>query len=145
MDAAAVIGTENALPMAEEARPAAGPHPSMSDAFTADCPARTVLNHVSSRWGVLILAALQDGPMRFYVLRDRIGGISEKMLSQNLRVFVRDGLIAREVEPTVPPQVTYSLTPLGRELSVTLSGLVDWVTHRIDDILAAREQHDDRG
>lgn len=85
----------------------------MSDAFTADCPARTVLNHVSSRWGVLILASLQEGPMRFYVLRDRIGGISEKMLSQNLRVFVRDGLIAREVEATVPPQVTYSLTPWG--------------------------------
>ncbi|MEI5032773.1 helix-turn-helix domain-containing protein [Streptomyces sp. S1A(2023)] len=115
----------------------------MSDAFTADCPARTVLNHVSSRWGVLILAALQEGPMRFYVLRDRIGGISEKMLSQNLRVFVRDGLIAREVEATVPPQVTYSLTPLGRELAVTLGGLVEWITHRIGDVLAARERHDD--
>ncbi|MFE2290854.1 winged helix-turn-helix transcriptional regulator [Streptomyces sp. NPDC059452] len=120
-----------------------GPTPPMSDAFTADCPARTVLNHVSSRWGVLILAALQDGPMRFYVLRDRIGGISEKMLSQNLRVFVRDGLIAREVEPTVPPQVTYALTPLGRELSATLNGLVEWITHRIGDIVAAREHHDD--
>lgn len=115
----------------------------MSDVFTADCPARTVLNHVSSRWGVLILASLQEGPMRFYVLRDRIGGISEKMLSQNLRVFVRDGLIAREVEATVPPQVTYSLTPLGRELAVTLGGLVEWITHRIGDIVAARERHDD--
>ncbi|MFJ4707315.1 winged helix-turn-helix transcriptional regulator [Streptomyces anulatus] len=115
----------------------------MSDAFTADCPARTVLNHVSSRWGVLILASLREGPMRFYVLRDRIGGISEKMLSQNLRVFVRDGLIAREVEATVPPQVTYSLTPLGRELAVTLGGLVEWITHRIGDIVAARERHDD--
>lgn len=115
----------------------------MSDAFTADCPARTVLNHVSSRWGVLILASLREGPMRFYVLRDRIGGISEKMLSQNLREFVRDGLIAREVEATVPPRVTYSLTPLGRELAVTLGGLVEWITHRIGDIVAARERHDD--
>ncbi|MFJ8253536.1 MULTISPECIES: winged helix-turn-helix transcriptional regulator [unclassified Streptomyces] len=115
----------------------------MSDAFTADCPARTVLNHVSSRWGVLILASLQEGPMRFYVLRDRIGGISEKMLSQNLRVFVRDGLIAREVEPTVPPRVTYSLTPLGRELALTLGGLVEWITQRIGDIVAARERHDE--
>ncbi|CAM5403688.1 HxlR family transcriptional regulator [Streptomyces spiroverticillatus] len=114
----------------------------MSDAFTADCPARTVLNHVSSRWGVLILASLQEGPMRFYVLRNRIGGISEKMLSQNLRVFVRDGLIARDVEPTVPPQVTYTLTPLGRELAATLDGLVQWITHRIGDIVEARERHD---
>ncbi|MGQ4730535.1 MULTISPECIES: winged helix-turn-helix transcriptional regulator [Streptomyces] len=115
----------------------------MSDAFTADCPARTVLNHVSSRWGVLILASLQEGPMRFYVLRNRIGGISEKMLSQNLRVFVRDGLIAREVEATVPPQVTYSLTPIGRELAATLGGLVEWITYRIGDIVAARERHDE--
>ncbi len=128
----------NVKPEVEDGRAVA-----MSDAFTADCPARTVLNHVSSRWGVLILAALQEGPMRFYVLRDRIGGISEKMLSQNLRVFVRDGLIAREVEATVPPQVTYSLTPLGRELAVTLGGLVEWITHRIGDIVAARERHDD--
>ncbi|HET6858184.1 MAG TPA: helix-turn-helix domain-containing protein [Streptomyces sp.] len=129
MDVGSVAKAESAVPM--------------SDAFTADCPARTVLNHVSSRWGVLILAALQDGPMRFYVLRDRIGGISEKMLSQNLRVFVRDGLIAREVEPTVPPQVTYSLTPIGLELAATLGGLVEWITHRIGDIVAARERHDD--
>jgi DNA-binding HxlR family transcriptional regulator len=80
--------------------------------------------------------------MRFYLLRDRIGGISEKMLSQNLRTFVRDGLVAREVEPTVPPQVTYSLTPLGQELAGTLGLLVQWVTRRMGDITAAREQHD---
>ncbi|NEB40050.1 helix-turn-helix transcriptional regulator [Streptomyces sp. SID14515] len=128
----------NVKPEVEDGRAVA-----MSDAFTADCPARTVLNHVSSRWGVLILAALQEGPMRFYVLRNRIGGISEKMLSQNLRVFVRDGLIAREVEATVPPQVTYSLTPIGRELAATLGGLVEWITHRIGDIVAARERHDE--
>lgn len=65
------------------------------------------------------------------------------MLSQNLRVFVRDGLIAREVEPTVPPRVTYSLTPLGRELALTLGGLVEWITQRIGDIVAARERHDE--
>ncbi|MFF8959473.1 winged helix-turn-helix transcriptional regulator [Streptomyces sp. NPDC014894] len=117
----------------------------LSDAFTADCPARGVLNHVSSRWGVLILAALGEGPMRFHVLRDRIGGISEKMLSQNLRVFVRDGLVDRAVEPTTPPRVTYTLTPLGRELSAVLGGLVDWITLRIDDVLTARERHDGRG
>jgi DNA-binding HxlR family transcriptional regulator len=114
----------------------------MNDVYAADCPARSVLNHVSSRWGVLIICALHDGPMRFYLLRDRIGGISEKMLSQNLRTFVRDGLVAREVEPTVPPQVTYSLTPLGQELAGTLGLLVQWVTRRMGDITAAREQHD---
>ncbi|MFJ1803072.1 winged helix-turn-helix transcriptional regulator [Streptomyces sp. NPDC088180] len=58
-------------------------------------------------------------------------------------MFVRDGLIAREVEPTVPPRVTYSLTPLGRELALTLGGLVEWITQRIGDIVAARERHDE--
>jgi DNA-binding HxlR family transcriptional regulator len=115
----------------------------VNDVFTADCPARSVLDHVSSRWGVLVLAALQEGPMRFYVLRDRIGGISEKMLSQTLRTFVRDGLVGREVEPTVPPRVTYSLTPLGEELADTVGVLVGWVTRRIDEILVARRRYDE--
>jgi DNA-binding HxlR family transcriptional regulator len=110
--------------------------------YTADFPARSVLDQITSRWGVLVLCALQDGPMRFYLLRDRIGGISEKMLSQTLRTFVRDGLVARDVAPTVPPQVTYSLTTLGQELAGTLGLLVRWVTHRMDDILAARERYD---
>ncbi|GGZ45372.1 putative HTH-type transcriptional regulator YtfH [Streptomyces inusitatus] len=120
-----------------------GPGPaSPGDAFTADCPARDVLNHVGSRWGVLILAALGEGPMRFHVLRDRVGGISEKMLSQNLRTLTRDGLLSRTVEPASPPRVTYALTPLGRELSSVLSGLVEWITLRVGDVLAAREAHD---
>ncbi|WP_235569864.1 winged helix-turn-helix transcriptional regulator [Nocardia sp. Root136] len=76
------------------------------DVFDKDCPARTILDKVTSRWGVLILAALRDGPMRYHVLRDRIGGISEKMLSQNLRTFTEYGLTERTVEPTVPPRVS---------------------------------------
>jgi DNA-binding HxlR family transcriptional regulator len=114
----------------------------MTGVYAADCPERTVLDHVTSRWGVLVLCALRDGPKRFYLLRDKIGGISEKMLSQALRTFVRDGLVAREVAPTVPPQVTYSLTPLGEELAGTLVLLVEWVTRRMGDIEAARERHD---
>ncbi|MEV4896171.1 helix-turn-helix domain-containing protein [Nonomuraea sp. NPDC055795] len=85
----------------------------LSDAFNSDCPGREVFTHVTSRWGMLIMVALRDGPLRFYLLRDRIGGISEKMLSQSLRGLVRDGLVHREVEPSVPPKVTYSLTGLG--------------------------------
>lgn len=84
--------------------------PDPGDAFNSDCPGRTVLDHVCSRWGTLILLSLRDRPARFYELRDTIGGISEKMLSQNLRTLTRDGLIHREVEPATPPKVTYSLT-----------------------------------
>jgi DNA-binding HxlR family transcriptional regulator len=116
-----------------------------SDVFNSDCPGRTVLDHVTSRWGVLILASLRERPLRFYELRDRIGGISEKMLSQNLRVLGRDGLVAREVEPTLPPKVSYSLTPLGSGLARPLQGLLDWVAAHTHDIVAAQRDHDTRG
>ncbi|MEU3019056.1 MULTISPECIES: helix-turn-helix domain-containing protein [unclassified Nocardiopsis] len=110
------------------------------DAFDDDCPSRTVLNHVASRWGTLIVTCLRDGPQRFFMLRDRIGGISEKMLSQNLRLLAEDGLVERRVEPTSPPQVTYTLTPLGEELGERVQALVDWVSLRTDEIVAARER-----
>lgn len=96
--------------------------------FDSDCPGRVVLDKLTSRWGVLILTALRDGPMRFHVLRDRIGGISEKMLSQNLRTFTDYGLTDRTVEPTTPPKVTYALTPMGMEVAERLHGLLDWVS-----------------
>jgi DNA-binding HxlR family transcriptional regulator len=60
-------------------------------AFTTECPGRAVFNHIASRWGLLLLVTLGEGPQRFHLLRDRIEGISEKMLSQNLRFLVRDG------------------------------------------------------
>ncbi|MEV1012021.1 helix-turn-helix domain-containing protein [Streptomyces sp. NPDC049881] len=112
------------------------------DAFRSDCPGRTVLDHVTSRWGVLIVACLRDGPLRFYEVRDRVGGISEKMLSQNLRLLGRDGLVAREVEPALPPKVSYSLTPLGQELAEPLQGLIDWISARTPVIVAAQRAHD---
>ncbi|WP_395966652.1 winged helix-turn-helix transcriptional regulator [Actinomadura sp. 6N118] len=114
----------------------------MSDVFNSDCPGRAVFTHVTSRWGMLILAALHDGPLRFYLLRDRIGGISEKMLSQNLRELVRDGLVDRRVEPSVPPKVFYSLTPLGQGLAASLRGLLAWIGSHTTDVIAAQRRHD---
>ncbi|MER5424783.1 winged helix-turn-helix transcriptional regulator [Streptosporangium roseum] len=114
----------------------------MSDVFNSDCPGRTVFTHVTSRWGMLILAALRGGPLRFYLLRDRIGGISEKMLSQNLRDLVRDGLVHREVVPSVPPKVSYSLTPLGEGLAAALQELLSWIGSHTADVIAAQRQHD---
>ncbi|ATY11383.1 transcriptional regulator [Amycolatopsis sp. AA4] len=116
--------------------------PDPGDAFNSDCPGRTVLDHVCSRWGTLILLSLRERPARFYELRDAIGGISEKMLSQNLRTLTRDGLIHREVEPATPPKVTYSLTDLGQELTTPLRGLLDWVLVRTVDVVKAQRRHD---
>ncbi|MBB3727165.1 winged helix-turn-helix transcriptional regulator [Nonomuraea dietziae] len=117
------------------------PDPS-TDAFNKDCPGREVFDHVTSRWGILVLAALRHGPLRFYQLRDRIGGISEKMLSQNLRVLARDGLVERMVEPDIPPKVSYRLSPLGQEGSAPLRALLDWIALRAPDILLAQSRHD---
>ncbi|QFG23350.1 helix-turn-helix domain-containing protein [Actinomadura sp. WMMB 499] len=112
------------------------------DVFRRDCPARVVLDHVTGRWGVLVLTALDGGDLRFFELRNRIEGISEKMLSQTLRTLVRDGLVERTVEPTVPPKVTYGLTELGRGIGVPLRGLTGWIREHAAAIGAARAAHD---
>ncbi len=96
-----------------------------------DCPARDVVDHVTSRWGVWVLISLQSNDLRFYELRDSIQGVSEKMLAQTLRALVQDGLVWREVEPTTPPQVTYGLTDFGRDVGEPLSELFDRITQRL--------------
>jgi DNA-binding HxlR family transcriptional regulator len=110
--------------------------------FTAECPGRAVFNHIASRWGLLLLVTLGEGPLRFHLLRDSIEGISEKMLSQTLKFLVRDGLVRRLVEPTIPPRVTYELTPIGGELAAPLRDLVGRLGRRVPDILAAQVAYD---
>lgn len=114
----------------------------MDDVFRQDCPARVVLDHVTGRWGVLVLTALGGGDLRFFELRNRIEGISEKMLSQTLRTLVRDGLVLRTVEPSVPPKVTYGLTELGRGIGEPLRGLTGWIRGHAAEIVAAQDAHD---
>ncbi|MCQ8194308.1 winged helix-turn-helix transcriptional regulator [Streptomyces rugosispiralis] len=116
--------------------------PRRHDVFHSDCPAREILDHVASRWGALILCALGTGSHRFYELRDRVDGISEKMLSQTLRALARDGLVERTVEPATPPRVSYALTPLGVELAGRLQGLIEWITVRAQDVAAAQRGYD---
>jgi DNA-binding HxlR family transcriptional regulator len=111
-------------------------------AFTVECPGRAVFNHIASRWGLLLLVTLGEGPLRFHLLRDRIEGISEKMLSQTLKSLVRDGLVRRLVEPTIPPRVTYELTPIGKELAAPQRELIERLGRLIPDILAAQLAYD---
>ncbi|MFE9728136.1 winged helix-turn-helix transcriptional regulator [Streptomyces sp. NPDC005794] len=101
------------------------------DVFHTDCPAREMVDHVTSRWGVWVLISLRSDNLRFYELRESIQGISEKMLSQTLRALVQDGLIWREVEPTTPPQVTYGLTEFGRDVGEPLTEMFDRITRRL--------------
>jgi DNA-binding HxlR family transcriptional regulator len=109
------------------------------DVFTRDCPTRTVLEHVTSKWGVLVLAALREGTYRFSELRRRVDGVSEKMLSQTLRVLEHDGLIARLAYPEVPPRVEYNLTQLGFEAAELLVDLVSFIEQRMPQILDAQQ------
>ncbi|MET9609278.1 helix-turn-helix domain-containing protein [Streptomyces sp. NPDC006512] len=101
------------------------------DVFHTDCPARDVVDHVTSRWGIWVLISLRSSDLRFYELRESIHGISEKMLAQTLRALVQDGLVWREVEPTTPPQVTYGLTEFGRDVGEPLTELFDRITRRL--------------
>jgi DNA-binding HxlR family transcriptional regulator len=117
----------------------------VGDVYNNGCPGQMIVEHVTSRWAPLILTALGDGTMRFYELRDKIGGISEKVLSQKLRTLVRDGLVARTVEPSTPPRVSYALTPLGTGLADQLQGLIKWIVANGSEILAAQRAHDSEG
>lgn len=95
--------------------------------FGENCPSRTLLSHVTNKWGTLVLIALSAGTLRWSELSRTIGGISEKMLAQTLRTLEADGLVHRDARPVVPPYVDYSLTDSGAELSRHLIPLVQWV------------------
>jgi DNA-binding HxlR family transcriptional regulator len=114
--------------------------PLRGDVFDSQCPARGVLDHVTSKWAVLVLVGLRDGPLRYSALRRAIGGVSEKMLAQALRTLETDGFVHREVVPTAPPQVTYSLTGLGQGVTAHLAGLLDWIDTHIPDVQQARTE-----
>ncbi|MDK9422425.1 helix-turn-helix transcriptional regulator [Pectobacterium carotovorum] len=111
----------------------------VGDVFSEKCPSRQILNHVTSRWGVLILIALLDDTHRFSQLRRRIGGVSERMLAQTLQWLESDGFVLRTAYPVVPPHVEYSLTPLGKEVGERVKELAAWVEGNLDDILAAQQ------
>jgi DNA-binding HxlR family transcriptional regulator len=117
--------------MTESVQPGQAEIDKRYDVFHTDCPARDVVDHVTSRWGVWVLISLRNNDLRFYELRESIQGISEKMLAQTLRALVQDGLVWREVEPTTPPQVTYGLTEFGRDVGEPLTELFDRVTRRL--------------
>ncbi|MEY9862043.1 DNA-binding HxlR family transcriptional regulator [Catenulispora sp. GAS73] len=98
----------------------------LSGVIDPDCPARGLLERVTSRWGVLVLVALSDGTMRWGEIRRLLTGVTEKMLAQTLRMLEADGLVTREAHPVVPPRVDYSLTDQGRAAAHLLLPLVDW-------------------
>src|SRR5262245_35950057 len=93
---------------------------------TLKCPAEFTLNVISGRWKVPILFHLFLGVKRFSELQRTLKGITQKMLTQQLRELERDSIVHREVYAQVPPKVEYSLTALGAGLKPVIEAMCDW-------------------
>ncbi|AXK31545.1 transcriptional regulator [Streptomyces armeniacus] len=115
------------------------------DSFDPDCPTRLVLDRIGDKWSVLVVLALSERDHRFTELRDRIGGVTAKVLTQTLRAMARDGLLTRQVFAEVPPRVEYSLTPLGHSLVAPIMMISDWAEEHVSAVMEARDRHDGDG
>ncbi|GGV43857.1 winged helix-turn-helix transcriptional regulator [Actinomadura sp. LOL_016] len=114
--------------------------PTHDHEFIADCRARLAFDLLSGTWTSVVLFALRDGPLRPGELRDRIGGVSHKVLTGTLRRLERDGLVARRRYAEAPPRVEYELTGPGRGLLEPILALGRWTERHADEVLAAQER-----
>ena len=108
----------------------------------ANCPVRDVIQGVSGKWSSLLMMALAEQPYRFGELRRLVPDISQRMLTQTLHDLQRDGYVHREVFPTKPPSVEYSLTDLGRSMFGALHQLILWAELNHDAVRDARAGFD---
>ncbi|SDS84838.1 winged helix-turn-helix transcriptional regulator [Actinoplanes derwentensis] len=112
--------------------------PPDADLARADSLAREIFSDIANKWALLIIEFVGQRTMRFSELRDEIGGISHKMLTQNLRTLERNGLITRKVYATIPPRVEYTLTEAGQALRTVVDGMCGWTQHYLSHIETAR-------
>lgn len=103
---------------------------------------REVLERVADKWTLLVIMALEDGHLRFSRIREKVGGVSQKMLTKTLRQLERDGLVTRTVHPVVPPHVDYELTPLGHSLGEAVCSVWLWVEKHVHDVQRSRRAFD---
>ncbi|WP_016908475.1 winged helix-turn-helix transcriptional regulator [Streptomyces xiaopingdaonensis] len=112
--------------------------PDEADLRRADTLAREIFSDVANKWALLIIEALGEHTLRFSELRRKVEGVSHKMLTQNLRMLERNGLVERTVHPVVPPRVEYTLTEPGRALLATVDGICAWTHRYLGDIESSR-------
>jgi DNA-binding HxlR family transcriptional regulator len=113
-----------------------------ADLTRADSLGREIFSDVANKWALLLIESLGDRTMRFSELRNEIEGISHKMLTQNLRMLERNGLLERRVYPTVPPRVEYTLTEPGQALRATVDGMCAWTHKYFAHVEASRHRFD---
>ncbi|NTJ42721.1 helix-turn-helix transcriptional regulator [Agrobacterium larrymoorei] len=123
-------------------KPDAAPLPDFANLDFDNCPVRDLLSQIGGKWSTLILQALAERPYRFGELRRMVPDISQRMLTQTLRDLQRDGYIHREVFPTKPPSVEYSMTSLGRSLYSPLSQVISWALDNHEAVKQARSRFD---
>lgn len=104
---------------------------------------RELLSKMSDKWTLFVIYTLgKEGELRFTRLMEKIGGVSQKMLTQTLRQLERDGLVTRTVHAVVPPRVDYKLTPLGESFREVVGGLWLWVEAHLCNVESSRKQFD---
>ncbi|GAA4670077.1 helix-turn-helix domain-containing protein [Amycolatopsis dongchuanensis] len=116
--------------------------PEDADLRRADSLAREIFSDVANKWALLIIEALGERTLRFSELRSEVEGVSHKMLTQNLRMLERNGLVDRKVYPTVPPRVEYTLTEPGRALRAAVDAICGWTHEHLAHIESARSRFD---
>ncbi|NJQ07948.1 winged helix-turn-helix transcriptional regulator [Streptomyces lonarensis] len=116
--------------------------PEDADITRADSLGRQIFSDVANKWAMMIIDLLGERTHRFSELRDAIEGISHKMLTQNLRMLERYGLVERTVYATVPPRVEYTLTEPGQDLRTRVHALCDWTHRHLGHIEASRSRFD---
>ena len=99
------------------------------------CPVATTVDLIGNKWKLLIMRELLTGTKRFNEMHRFVDGISQKVLTENLRKMESDGIVKREVFPEVPPRVEYSLTDLGDSLRPIINSMSDWGTDYIKNNL----------
>ncbi|WP_080794147.1 winged helix-turn-helix transcriptional regulator [Corynebacterium pacaense] len=120
-------------------RPLRGPaRGEVWDPFFRHCPSRELLDTIGDKWAMLILLSLEHGPLRNGEIRNRVDGISPKMLTHRLGVLAEDGLITRTSHGEVPPRVDYELTELGASVLEPARALYHWTVEHMDDVVAHR-------
>jgi len=114
--------------------------PLLGQVLSNECPSREILEHLTNKWSVLVLRCLSEAVHRFSELKQRIEGVSEKMLAQTLKMLDQDGFILRMVYPVVPPKVEYQLTITGSQAAEKINYLIGWVERSLPEILENKER-----
>ena len=113
--------------------------------FSSECPSRVLFDQIADKWSMMVLAVLDDGPLRFNAVKRQLEGVTQKALTQCLRRLERNGLVARRVIPISPVAVEYEITPLGRTLQPPFKALYGWTMAHMPEVEAARRVFDERG